>query len=148
MRMEGWAIHGSNQAMKQWARAWQRQQRNLTLILNVLATGLIGKAKKKKKSFVLASVHSEGSVGHGVSWVFCLLWSLGSHLGSRFPVSGLVHRILLLHADTHVRIRSLKKSMALHCKRRIFGAYAHGAGFGINTGRAWHCFPSTSCFVF
>jgi len=77
MRMEGWAIHGSNQAMKQWARAWQRQQRNLTLILNVLATGLIGKAKKKKKSFVLASVHSDGSVGHRVSRVFCLIWGSG-----------------------------------------------------------------------
>lgn len=49
---------------------------------------LIGRAKKKKNSFVLTSVHSEGSVGHGVSQVFCLVWGL-------FHICGLILQSLV-----------------------------------------------------
>jgi len=115
------------------------------LILDVRATGLTGKAKRKRNC--LSSVHSEGSVGHRGSWVFLLAMGLGSYLWSRFAVSDLVHRIPSC-TRIHVGIQSLKEKHGIALQTADLGAYAHGTGFGINNGRAWHCFTSTSCFVF
>lgn len=79
-------------------------------------------------------MHSEGSVGHGVSRVFCLVRGLGSYLGSRFAVSGPARRILLLHAHTHLHIRCLSRKAWLALRTADLGAYAQGPGFGNKGG--------------
>ena len=105
MRMDSWAIHGSNQAMNQRAQAWQRQRQrhNLNLVSERSCDWINWQSKKKRKGNRLSSVHSEGSVGMGGSRVFCLVWGLGSYL-----FYGLWSSLTSLsHADIHLRFRCL-----------------------------------------
>jgi hypothetical protein len=123
MRMDSWAIHGSNQAMNQRAQAWQRQrqQRNLNFDSECSCDWINWQSKKKRKGNRLSSVHSEGSAGMGVSWVFCLVWGLGSYL-----FCGLWSSLTFLsHADIHLRFRFLLSRHGLYLQLRIL-AHAEG----------------------
>lgn len=117
MRMDSWAIHGSNQAMNQRAQAWQRQrqQRNLNFDSECSCVWVNWQSKKKRKGNRLSSVHSEGSVGMGGSRVFCLVWGLGSYLFYGLwsgPIS-------LSHADVHLRFRYLLSRHEFYLQLRI-----------------------------
>ena len=98
MRMDSWAIHGSNQAMNQWAQAWQRQwqQRNLNFDSECSRDWINWQSKKKRKSFV--SVHSEGSVGMGSVGSFAW-YGVWVHICS--TVSGLVRHFSHMRTYTH-----------------------------------------------